>query len=698
MVTTSTTLSDIFWTPTQLPKALQFIAQAYELAAQNAPDILQPTQTPLAEWLPNLAQQWHLEARAADVSYHDMLALLRQPSAAIIPLSPVECLVVLRGGRWRVTILRADGTRQQMALRTLRTMIYAQIQPTTSPPLDDILSVDRGRQDRLNTILQDEYLQEVIVPQVWRLHVDWQTQPMNWQLRQSGLFRALGGLFVLDFVSFLTFFLALLLISQSVVVLPLAWGILLAGLAVWLVDIPRGIMIAWLLRRVALRLGVLFKVQLFGGLQQLSPDEIAKHGTGHWLELALQSDQFLDSWLNRGPWFLYSLIFLVFSALMLLLSGAFLLSLVLVVWVGVTLAWVAYTVARHDKLQRTHRDYTARQLERLLGHATRRVQETDWFTRDDQATATYLREAYQQDRRYTALWMVVPYGALLLILGAIAVDLVPLGVPFGSSTVPAFQLAIVLLLLSQLQYLAISVPDVAQMITAWRQTRSLRQPKPVPTPTVSSAAIAPLPGRPFIEMQDIVFGYDADRLVLERCSAVIHAGDQILLRGESGAGKTTLAQLLSGLRPTQRGLLLMHGYDWHTIGTTEWRSQVVLAPQFYQNHIFDASLAFNLLMGRAWPATEADLTEAEALCRELGLGNLLDSMPQGMQQMVGSQGWQLSHGERNRVFVARALLQPAALLILDESLAALDPDSVQAVMACVRRRADTLLVITQEEA
>jgi ATP-binding cassette subfamily B protein len=68
-------------------------------------------------------------------------------------------------------------------------------------------------------------------------------------------------------------------------------------------------------------------------------------------------------------------------------------------------------------------------------------------------------------------------------------------------------------------------------------------------------------------------------------------------------------------------------------------------------------------------------------------------MPSGLLQMVGEGGWQLSHGERSRVFIARALLQNADLIILDESFAALDPENLQVALECTLRRAKTLMVI-----
>jgi len=120
---------------------------------------------------------------------------------------------------------------------------------------------------------------------------------------------------------------------------------------------------------------------------------------------------------------------------------------------------------------------------------------------------------------------------------------------------------------------------------------------------------------------------------------------------------------------------------------------VVAAPQFHENHVLTGTFAFNLLMGRRWPPLPSDLEEAEALCRAVGLGDLLDDMPAGLLQMVGETGWQLSHGEKSRLYIARALLQGADLVVLDESFAALDPENLRRALRCVLDRASTLLVI-----
>jgi ATP-binding cassette subfamily B protein len=200
--------------------------------------------------------------------------------------------------------------------------------------------------------------------------------------------------------------------------------------------------------------------------------------------------------------------------------------------------------------------------------------------------------------------------------------------------------------------------------------------------------------RVLLEGRDLTFRH-ADRpgAVLQGVSVCLNAGDRMLLQGPSGGGKSTLAMLLAGHRRAESGLLLLYGLDHATLGEQGWRQRVVAAPQFHDNHVLMGTLAFNLLMGRQWPPTPADFEQAERICRELELGPLLERMPSGLLQIVGETGWQLSHGEKSRLYIARALLQGAELLILDESFAALDPLTLQRTLTFVLSEAKTVLVI-----
>ncbi len=181
--------------------------------------------------------------------------------------------------------------------------------------------------------------------------------------------------------------------------------------------------------------------------------------------------------------------------------------------------------------------------------------------------------------------------------------------------------------------------------------------------------------------------------VLKGLEFKLEAGERILLEGPSGGGKSTFGMLLSGTNRPDSGLLLYRGLDQETLGSDTWRSRVVIAPQFYDNHVFMGTFAFNALMGRGWPPQKSDLEEAEGVCRSLGLGPLIGRMPAGLQQMVGETGWQLSHGERSRLYIARALLQGAEVMIFDESFASLDPETLRRSLGFVLEKAPTLMVI-----
>jgi ATP-binding cassette subfamily B protein len=336
-------------------------------------------------------------------------------------------------------------------------------------------------------------------------------------------------------------------------------------------------------------------------------------------------------------------------------------------------------------------------VERLVGHRTRLAQEpaARWHDGEDQALERHLEASGKLDRVGTRFVALVPRGWLVVGVAA-------LGPAFVAGHASATQLAVslggVLLAYRALHRLGQGLHSLAGAAIAWRQVSGLwnaaERVAPPSMPMFALARRPASPGQMLIEAHDLVFRYrDRGEAVLRGCSVRIAHGQRLLVEGPSGGGKSTLAAIFAGLRAPESGLLLLGGLDRHTLGLDGWRSRVVSAPQFHENHVLVGTFAFNLLLGRAWPASQADLDEAEAVCRELDLGGLLSRMPAGLMQMVGETGWQLSHGERSRLYIARALLQKSELILLDESFAALDPETMRTALKCVLTRAPTLLVV-----
>jgi ATP-binding cassette subfamily B protein len=355
-------------------------------------------------------------------------------------------------------------------------------------------------------------------------------------------------------------------------------------------------------------------------------------------------------------------------------------------------------------------------VERMVGQRTLVAQEPPelWHRDEARALAVYASRGRALDRAVALLTVVVPRGWLI---GALAF-LVP---RFGDATARPGALAAslggVLFVGSALRKLVQAFPALGAAAIAWRNIGALVAGDPPAAhaapaadraapaadrappaadravPASDRAALASDRGA-LIAADGLVFRYPGRREpVLDGCGFEIRRGDRLLLEGPSGGGKSTLAALLCGLRAPTSGSLRLDGVEASALGAERWRARVGAAPQFHENHVFSASLLFNLLLGRAWPPRREDVALAEQICRELGLGPLLRRMPSGLEQLVGEGGWQLSHGECGRLYIARSLLQPLDARVLDESFAALDPETLELALACVLARAETLVVI-----
>ena len=178
------------------------------------------------------------------------------------------------------------------------------------------------------------------------------------------------------------------------------------------------------------------------------------------------------------------------------------------------------------------------------------------------------------------------------------------------------------------------------------------------------------PFRHVIEFRDVGFGYDdgAGR-ILRGVSFRVNAGQMVAVVGRSGAGKTTLVNLLPRFYDVGSGGILIDGVDLRQVTLASLRGQIGIVTQ--ETVLFDDTLAHNIAYG----SPNATSAEIEAAARAANAHDFITALPKAYETVIGERGQRLSGGQRQRVAIARALLKNAPILVLDEATSALDSES-----------------------
>jgi ATP-binding cassette subfamily B protein len=708
------------WSAAALGRALEALGRNSELAPRDveagapSPSAAREGGESLGQWIESAARWLGLEAEPRPLRYIDVVQLARETEAPTLVRVPSggepRFLALLSARKGSAVLVCPD-----LSVRRVRSdEVGALLCRTTEEPLAvevgrllEEIGVPQRRRARARSAILEQRLGSKWIAECWSLR-----NPPAASLWRRAQMARLAPRLTLFFVSHVTQYVLWLLswwvIGQAALGGRADRGLLAAWVLLLLTTIPLRLVETWSAGLFAVGAGGLIKQRLLQGALKLEPEEIRHEGVGHLLGRVFEGDAVESLALSGGLLGVVAAVELAFGAWVLWAgAGRWLHVLLLAVWVAlvVTLGWVYYRrrlAWTESRLKLTHN-----LVEVMVGHRTRLAQEARerWHEGEDQSLENYLRLSAKMDSVATKLAALVPRGWLVLGVAALAPA-------YASGEASAASLAVglggILLVFRALGKLSESLASLAGAGVAWRKVAPLFESAArsdeagVPSFSVSArrqeedeAATRVEPeARAVAEAHDLVFRYRGrEEPVLRGCSLRIDAGERLLLEGPSGGGKSTLASLLTGMRRPDSGLLLLGGLDRQTLGLDGWRRRVVSAPQFHENHVLTETFAFNLLMGRRWPPRVEDIAEAEAVCRELGLGELLGRMPGGFEQMVGESGWQLSHGERSRLFIARALLQRADLLVLDESFAALDPENLRLALTCVLKRAPALLVI-----
>ena len=180
--------------------------------------------------------------------------------------------------------------------------------------------------------------------------------------------------------------------------------------------------------------------------------------------------------------------------------------------------------------------------------------------------------------------------------------------------------------------------------------------------------VQPLTGQ--ITFDHVGFAYSDDVNALSDINLTIRAGETVALVGRSGAGKTTLVNLLMRFQNISTGRILLDGVPIEQFTLANLRSQIATVGQ--QVILFDQTVRENIAYGQL--ATKSD-AEVRAAAKDAFAEQFIDALPQGFDTLIGASGMSLSGGQRQRLAIARALLKDAPILILDEATSALDNES-----------------------
>ena len=697
--------SNLLWPVDRLPEALEQMARRAGYGARpgelgaHEPDI-----EPSRIWMFALAGRLGVELEPITPLYRELPDVVDRAAPAVLQIrrnGRPFYLVLLGTRRKKARLLARDSTVVSVETSRVLALVRQEKQAGVAAEVDQLLAgvetSARAREGVWAKLLLQRLGQE-------ELRTCWIMRPLR-TARRATLLGDMPALVAGILINHLLLSLVLAgsfwILGRAALQAHLETGWFEGWIAIIACAVPLRLLEVWWQGLFSIRVGTLLKQQLLAGILKLTPDEIRLDGIGRHFGRVAESEVVELLALGGALLAVLSVVDLILAAIILLLgAGGWLHVGALAAWmlVAFALAWRHYIVQRRWSAARI--DITHDLLERMLGHRTRLAQLPleRWHDEEDRRLSDYCETSRVMDRRTMHMTAMLRDGWLVLALLA----LLP---AFAGGTAAASALAIsaggILLALRAFDEISVFFQQISLAAASFEQIRDLL--RAVVRPELESKVPLEMEagkltdevGGTLIEARGLTFRHNArTRSVLENCSLQIARGDRILLEGPSGGGKSTLVSLLTGLRTPDAGVLLLRGLDRSTFGISGWRRRVTAAPQFHENHVLSGSFAYNLLLGREWPTSAEMREKARALCSELGLEELVSKMPAGLDELVGETGWQLSHGEKSRLYIARTLLQGVELVILDESFASLDPETMRVAVRCVLNHAPSVVVVS----
>ena len=447
----------------------------------------------------------------------------------------------------------------------------------------------------------------------------------------------------------------------------------------------------------AFRILVDLRDEFFWAIEPLAPAKLARRRTGDLVSTAVSDIELLELFFahTAGPAvvaFIVPIIALVaLATINLLLAEALLIFLILLILMPRLAFWLGTTLGERLRGQQALLNSqvldTIQGMKEILsfGYSRQRIEELS----ENSATllALQARQARNIGLQSAAKISIVSAGILAVLLCASILVR-------QNSLAPGF-LPITMILASSVFLSITSVVEISKQLSltraAARRLFLLLDEQPAVRDESGLGPAVPIESiEPSISLQDVSFRYAPDEpLILSSISLEIPAGSTVALVGTSGAGKSTVINLMLRFWDPEAGRILLGGSDLRRYPMMQLRRLFSVVSQ--DVFLFSDSIRENIRLGRA----EASDAEVEEVASRARIHDFITTLPQGYDTLVGERGVRLSGGERQRIAIARALLKGAPILVLDEATSSLDAENERAIKEALmeRREGRTTIMI-----
>lgn len=434
------------------------------------------------------------------------------------------------------------------------------------------------------------------------------------------------------------------------------------------------------------------RVKTFAHIHRLSIAEQSEEKRGVFVARVTADVETLSQFTEWGGIAWIISIAMVIGGLALMLAYSWQLTLPVVLLVGPLLAIVGRLQRRltqaYDAVRNRVGEMLSEVSESVMGAAVVRAYGLEEHM--DVRVKRAIRERY--DAQLVAHWRTATLFPIATLFYSIALSvIVILGAGFGRGWGLTFGEVTAFIFLSDVfLHVWTDLPeiyaDTQTAISGWRKILTvLDLPIEIVEPT--DGVVLPR-GALSVDVKDLEYAYREGGPVLRGITVSVPAGAQVAIVGETGGGKTTFAKVLARLADPAAGSVELDGVDLRSVSPESRRTAVRMVPQ--DGFLFDTTVRENVRFGRE-AATDRDV---ETAFEELGLGDWVASLPDGLDTPVGERGEALSVGERQLVSLVRAQIDEPGLLILDEATSAVDPATERRTTEALRRLSQGRTVIT----